>query len=68
MTLEYHVRLLAVVDSLEFHNAVFGQLRASTSLLLSTHIVLIHLLAVSLASIRFGHAEWLYRGPGIFLV
>ncbi len=31
-----------------------------------THIVLIHLLAVLLAFIRFGHAEWLYRGPGIF--
>jgi uncharacterized membrane protein len=31
-----------------------------------THIVLIHLLAVLLAFVRFGHAEWLYRGPGIF--
>jgi len=31
-----------------------------------THIVLIHLLAVLLAFIRFGHAEWLYQGPGIF--
>jgi uncharacterized membrane protein len=31
-----------------------------------THIVLIHLLAVLLALIRFGHAEWLYRGPGVF--
>jgi uncharacterized membrane protein len=31
-----------------------------------THIVLIHLLAVVLAFIRFGHAEWLYDGPGIF--
>jgi uncharacterized membrane protein len=30
------------------------------------HIVLIHLLAVLLAFIRFGHAEWLYQGPGIF--
>ena len=30
------------------------------------HIVLIHLLAVFLAFIRFGHAEWLYQGPGIF--
>lgn len=31
-----------------------------------THIVLIHVLAVILALIRFGHAEWLYQGPGIF--
>jgi uncharacterized membrane protein len=31
-----------------------------------THIVLIHLLAVLLAFICFGHAEWLYQGPGIF--
>jgi uncharacterized membrane protein len=31
-----------------------------------THIVLIHLLAILLALIRFGHAEWLYQGPGIF--
>ena len=31
-----------------------------------THIVLIHLLALFLAFIRFGHAEWLYQGPGIF--
>jgi uncharacterized membrane protein len=31
-----------------------------------THIVLIHLLAVVLAFIRFGRAEWLYQGPGIF--
>jgi uncharacterized membrane protein YecN with MAPEG domain len=31
-----------------------------------THIVLIHLLAVLLAFIRFGHAEWLYQGPEIF--
>jgi uncharacterized membrane protein len=31
-----------------------------------THIVLIHLLAMGLALIRFGHAEWLYQGPGIF--
>jgi uncharacterized membrane protein len=31
-----------------------------------THIVLIHLLAVLIAFIRFGHAEWLYQGPGIF--
>jgi uncharacterized membrane protein len=31
-----------------------------------THIVLIHLLAIILALIRFGHAEWLYQGPGIF--
>jgi hypothetical protein len=30
------------------------------------HIVLIHVLAVLLAFLRFGHAEWLYRGPGIF--
>ena len=30
------------------------------------HIVLIHLLAVLLAFIRFGHAEWLYQGPGVF--
>jgi uncharacterized membrane protein len=30
------------------------------------HILLIHLLAVLLAFIRFGHAEWLYQGPGIF--
>jgi uncharacterized membrane protein len=30
------------------------------------HIVLIHLLAVLLAFSRFGHAEWLYQGPGIF--
>jgi hypothetical protein len=30
------------------------------------HIVLIHLLALFLAFIRFGHAEWLYQGPGIF--
>jgi uncharacterized membrane protein len=30
------------------------------------HIVLIHILAVLLAFIRFGHAEWLYQGPGIF--
>jgi uncharacterized membrane protein len=31
-----------------------------------THIVLIHALALILAYIRFGHAEWLYQGPGIF--
>jgi hypothetical protein len=30
------------------------------------HIVLIHVLAVLLAFLRFGHAEWLYQGPGIF--
>ena len=30
------------------------------------HIVLIHVLAVFVALIRFGHAEWLYQGPGIF--
>jgi uncharacterized membrane protein len=30
------------------------------------HIVLIHLLALLLAFLRFGHAEWLYQGPGIF--
>jgi uncharacterized membrane protein len=30
------------------------------------HIVLIHVLAVVLAFMRFGHAEWLYQGPGIF--
>jgi uncharacterized membrane protein len=30
------------------------------------HIVLIHLIALLLAFIRFGHAEWLYQGPGIF--
>jgi uncharacterized membrane protein len=30
------------------------------------HIVLIHLLAVLLAFLRFGRAEWLYQGPGIF--
>jgi uncharacterized membrane protein len=30
------------------------------------HIVLIHLIAVLLAFLRFGHAEWLYHGPGIF--
>jgi uncharacterized membrane protein len=30
------------------------------------HIVMIHLLAVLFALIRFGHAEWLYQGPGIF--
>jgi uncharacterized membrane protein len=30
------------------------------------HIFLIHALAVILAFIRFGHAEWLYQGPGIF--
>ena len=30
------------------------------------HIFLIHLLAVVLAFLRFGHAEWLYQGPGIF--
>ena len=30
------------------------------------HIVLIHLLAVLLAFLRFGHADWLYQGPGIF--
>jgi uncharacterized membrane protein len=30
------------------------------------HIFLIHLLAVLLAFLRFGHAEWLYQGPGIF--
>jgi len=28
--------------------------------------MLIHLLAVLIAFIRFGHAEWLYQGPGIF--
>jgi uncharacterized membrane protein len=31
-----------------------------------THIMLIHLLAVLIAFIRFGHAEWLFQGPGIF--
>ena len=31
-----------------------------------THIVLIHLSAVLIGFIRFGHAEWLYQGPGIF--
>jgi hypothetical protein len=31
-----------------------------------THIVLIHALSIVLALIRFGHAEWLYQGPGIF--
>ena len=30
------------------------------------HIVLIHVLAVLLAFLRFGHAEWLCQGPGIF--
>jgi uncharacterized membrane protein len=30
------------------------------------HIVLIHLLALLLAFLRFGNAEWLYQGPGIF--
>jgi len=51
----------------EFHNAVFGQLRASTSLFYLTHIVLIHLLAVLLASIRFGHAECSTEDP-VYLV
>jgi hypothetical protein len=31
-----------------------------------THIALIHSLAVVVAFARYGHAEWLYRGPGIF--
>jgi uncharacterized membrane protein len=30
------------------------------------HIVFIHALAVALALIRFGRAEWFYQGPGIF--
>ena len=30
------------------------------------HISLIHLAALVVAFIRYGHAEWLYNGPGIF--
>jgi hypothetical protein len=62
-----HVLLLGRRGSLsEFHDALlvnFGQVPLFFYL---THIALIHLSAVLIAFIRFGHAERLYQGPGIF--
>lgn len=32
----------------------------------ASHIAVIHMTALVVALIRYGHAEWLYNGPGIF--
>jgi uncharacterized membrane protein len=44
----------------------FGILGKAPLFYYATHITLIHLTALVVALIRYGHAEWLYVGPGIF--
>ncbi len=67
MTLGIMFGCLAVVDfSPSFITRFLVNLGQVPLFFYLMHIILIHLLAVLLAFIRFGHAEWLYRGPGIF--
>ena len=67
LTLGIILLLLAYADSL-FHYVqhplrCLGQ---ASLFFYVTHIMVVHGLAVVVAWIRFGRAEWLYEGPGIF--
>jgi uncharacterized membrane protein len=67
MTLSITLFLLTICHAFPGHVRNFLQRFGRTALFFYVaHIMVIHALAVAIGYVRFGRAEWLYEGPGIF--